>query len=1176
MAIKYWLGGVNSNKSHKMLENVIQNAKNNPTRQYLIIVPEQFVFSTQRELVTLSDNHGILNIDVLSFMRLAHRINDEVGSFDSVTMVLDDLGKTLILQHLANENKDKLSVFGDNIDKLGYITKIKSIVSELMQYGVSPEKIDEMIALADKQKKNLLVEKLGDVNYLYKAFLAYIKDKYTTTEETLDRISSIVHNSETILNSEIIFDGFTGFTPVQLKLIGRLMEYSKGIHVALLMEEENYSNADGETELFHLSKRTISQLNRLADERHIPVDDAYKAWENEKNDCKIEKRIYAGQNPEEEILMTAAKIRQLVSSGECKYRDIAVVSADLETYRYYCERIFEKTDIPFFVDRTKPLLLNPFVEYIRAILSIYMENYSYESMFRFLKSGILSYSEEDINMLDNYCLATGVKGRKKWHSRFILQTDAVSSEELAMLDDLRSQIVQGLDKFSAEILGEKSSDENSENCRLINAATQQTVICFAKALYNRIVDDGIEERLREMSEGLKEKGEFTAAEEYVQVYRRVMDILDELVKLIPNEMVDVRTFSNLLNAGLDSLSVGIIPKSMDYVQIGDLTRSRIGNVKVLFIVGANDGIIPKVSASSGIINESERQFLTEGEDKIELAPSAREDAYTQRLYVYMAINKPSQLLYLSYARVDRAGKSQLPSYLVKQIKKENPGLKVENFTGDVSEKLIGKNIAFSEFVALLNRTVSEGISDEETYNLAKDLLRYFLKDEEYQNRTKEILAYALIKRLEQAEGNIGKAVAKALYGNVIAGSVTTLETYANCAYQYFLRNGLKLKERDIFTFEAKDMGNIFHDSLSEFSKLISKDNKDWFSITDDDIQKFMDEAVNTAVAWEHKGALYSTARTTYMVNRIKRIMKKTASVVTEQIKKGEFIPKYFEIKFEDLKDIKDLNIQLSDDEYMRLYGRVDRIDVCDKEEGIYVKIIDYKSSKKSMDLAAVYEGRQLQLLVYLNAALDKERRDTGREVFPAGVLYYHIDDPIVELKTGESDDQIREKITKQLRLTGLLNSDDNGNIAELMDKGLSETVVKVGRTKKDNALKKSKELITGDDFKILSEYVEDKVRDIGREILSGNIEIPVPDGISRFTEPNCDYCDYKAICMAKPGKEYLAGDDVTDMEDKGAESSDENEDASAGNVPVKIKKPTDKDTIVTMMKNKMGKGDEQE
>lgn len=1144
MSIRFWLGGERSDKSLKLYEYILEEAKKNPNRDYLVIVPEQFTLSTQRKFVEISSNHGIMNVDVSSFLRLAHRIGEEVGSYDSTVTLLNDMGKNLILQLLAQDHKEELSVYGDNIHKIGVITKLKSIISEFMQYGIYPETVDKMAEDAKTGGKSMLAGKLADVNTLYKAFQEYIHEKYTTTEELLDRIASIVYQSDTIKNSVIVFDGFTGFTPVQQKFLGTLLEYAVDIHVALLMEPGEEKKGQ-EHDLFCLSNRTIDQLERMADERRVEIKEPYRAWEHSKKDDSVATRLFVGQNPEDEIRMARTLIQNLVRDENYRYKDIAILCGDIEEYRHSIERDFYKAGVPFFIDKTQPMLLNPFTEFIRSLIAIYADNYSYEAMFRFLKSGFVDVAAEDIDLLDNYCLACGIKGSSRWHSKFTKVPRRMSAEEVAKLEDVRCKIVQGLDDFSNDVSG-----------KIINAATKASVRTFTIALYNRIVASGIEGKLSQMAEMYTKEGEAARASEYSQIYVKIMDVLDELVELIPDEKVDVREYADLIDAGLDSIKVGMAPKSMDYVQVGDLTRSRLTDVKAVFIIGANEGVIPKVAPSGGVLNEAEREYLLRHDEELRLAPNAREDAYTQRLYIYMAMNKPKEKLFMSYAKVSIDGKSQLPSYIIRKVKSDNPGIVVKLPSDAVIDRVNCIEDAFEELGLLLGKVNSNTISKED-YEVLRSLVRYLVNKEEYRERTKSVLKTTLIKSIENPQNAISKAVAAAIYGKTIYENVTKLETYANCAYEYYMKYGLGLSDKELFSFEAKDLGSVYHDSLSIYNELITKEGHSWTDVSQETMYDYIDQAVELA-SKKSEDILESSARTAYTLNRIKRVMRRTVSVVTNQIKKGEFVPKYFEVDFGQLNDCDCLNYRLSDDEMLKLTGRIDRVDTCEKEKGIFVKIIDYKSSKKSLDFVAIYEGRQLQLLVYLNAAMEHEHKNTGKDVIPAGVLYYHIDDPIIGIDKEQGDDEILDKIVKELKFSGFVNSNENGEAAELMEKREGPAFVSLPiKYKTTGELGASNALISGEEFETLADYTKVKITQIGRNILDGNIAVPVPDGVNRITEPDCTYCDYKSICQLQTNNK--AGYD-TDSE--GDDSSEEYE----SSIELGKSKKENKELFISYMK----------
>ena len=1125
MPLKFWLGGAKSDKSRRLIKYILDEAEKNPSRQYLFVVPEQFGLATQQELVGCSKNKGILNIDVLSFTRLAHRISDEVGSYGTDITLLDEMGKSLIIGMLAQKHKDELEVFGENIDKLGYIDKIKSVISEFMQYMITAEKAKELAEAAEAAGKGLLAGKLKDTALLYGLFLDYIKDRYTTVEETLDTVSRIVPHSETVKNSVVIFDGFTGFTPVQYKLIGVLMDHAIDMHVALLLEDCIQDNAKEpelrEHELFYLSKTTINRLQRMADERFIPTEelkapDKYEisnacdskgeiVYTNDNTSAKFDntvvKTIVRARDPYDEVDDVIGKIRHLIINEGYRYKDVAILTGDTEGYRHIIEREFTKHDIPFFIDRTEPVLLNPFIEYIRAFIGIFTDDFSVRSVFRFLKSGLGGFDEREVNLLENYCLATGIKGRAKWHKDFTTLTDSIDADKILALNEVRKRLIAMTDSFEADL-------------------QNNTVKQFCTALYLRIEADGIEDSLRKASKRFEEAGNRKYAGQYARIYIKIMDILDGLCALIPDEMTDISAFGKLLDAGLDAIRIGTAPTGMDYVHVGDLTRSRFDDIRALFIIGANDGIIPMNTEKAGLINDRERDFLTGSTEGLALAPTSREEIYTQQLYIYMAVNKPTERLYVSYSGMDTSGKALLPSYIIAKLRKENPDVIMQ--TASAGSHLTpddpdypDEKAAFTDLTSLIYSALSGTISPEGLERL-KDLIRYFLGSERYKPRLMKIFEEQILRAGCDAGDTIGAALAHAIYGRNIQTSITRLEAYANCAYRYFLEYGLKIRDREIFSVDARDIGNIFHESMKVYSELMREGGHDWADTPEDVRENLMDEAVDRILGYYLPKKLSSSARYAYMQNRIRRVMKRSADIVSAQVARGKFVPKYFEVDFDTIESMDQLQIRLSDEDVMRLRGRIDRVDTCETEEGVFIRIIDYKSSLHKMDLAAVYEGRQLQLLVYLNVAMEGERRSRAKSqdnanVCPAGVLYYHIDDPVISVTGPLSDEDIRSSIMKKLKLEGIVSSDPE--VLRLMDDKIdSDPCVLPVSMKKNGEVTSKKQVLSPQDLNVLSEYVSYRIKETGSDIMSGSIAIPEPDGKTRFTGPDCAFCPYLSVC----------------------------------------------------------------
>lgn len=1153
MSIKFWLGGAGGDSSRQLIKFITDEAEKHPDRQYLVIVPEQFGLATQQELVACSKNGGILNIDVLSFSRFAHRISDEVGSYKPDVIQLSETGKSLLIGMLAARRKKDLTVFADDLDKPGYIDKIKSQISEFMQYGISVEKAFELSERAAAGGRGLLAGKLHDVSLIYGDFKEYIKDRYTTVEETLDTVSLLIHDSDTVKNSVIAFDGFTGFTPLQYKLIGTLMEYAPALHFGLLFEnciqKDKSMGRIEEHELFYLSKYTMNRLGRMADERHMQTEDPYIddkfALSNtcDSNEAvaytfgtRISKlnntpeqilyHVCSAHTPIDEVKLVRKKITDLITKNGYRYRDIAIMTGDIASYRHIVEHELGRHDIPFFIDVTQPVLMNPFIDYIRSFIDIISDNYSEDAVFRFLKSPLSGFSDDEVSSLENYCLAANIRGYKKWHERFDMHTQAAGADELLTLNDIRERFTSKTDRFTGYL------DKGSSGKARINAGSKFSVRHFATALYLVIEEDGIEDALKKAADDFERLDRPELSAEYGKIYVQIMNVLDELCDLIPDEITDIRGFGDLVDAGLESISIGILPKGMDYIQVADLTRSRLNDVKALFIIGAKEGVIPRISSGGGILNDSDRNYLTGGEDGTILAPTCAQDIYTQQLYIYMAANKPKEHLFISYSHMSSSGKSIRPSFIVGKLKELHPEAVSDNDKGE--DYYSDEEEAFTDLAGMISPAIS-GTIQKDTLEKAKVLIGFFKNSKKYTERL-ERLERSLRDDTEDITDSIGSALARAIYGKNLNENITKLEKYAGCAYSYFLNYALSLREREIFSFEARDMGNIFHDSMKEYGLLMQEEGHDWKTVTVSEREKLMNRAVDKVIDRIKNEKLSSSAKYAYVEQRIRRIMQTSAQIVCEQIKKGNFTPGYFEVDFERMDIGDSLSIRLSDDEMMRLRGRIDRVDMCETDDGIYVRVIDYKSSKHSLDLAAVYEGRQLQLLVYLGAAIEEcekkaQNSGNGKAALPAGAFYYTINDPIVPEKEPLSETDIHKGIMKSLCLHGFVNSDPI--VLNLMDEDIASDPTVLGvEMKSDGELKKSREAVSGEDLQMLTEYAMDRVRSMGEKIISGDISIPSFDGKERFSAPPCKYCAFTDVCDNKRGSYRFISDKTEKKKDE--------------------------------------------
>ena len=1111
MSLRFCFGPSGSGKSHRIYEEIMQRAAEEPGRNFLIIVPDQFTMQTQKDLVMRSDRDGILNIDVLSFGRLSHRILEEVGTKEMP--VLDDTGKSLVLQKVAADLKEQLPAMGSLLHKQGYIHEVKSAISEFMQYGISTQDMDKLITSA--QKRGALAMKLKDLKTLYRGFQDYIRDHFITTEETLDVLRRSLSKSKILKGSVVVFDGFTGFTPIQNRLIQELMRVCAEtiVTVTIGVGEDPYK-MDGEQKLFHLSKKTVADLEKLAAEAEVErgEDLFVKGGPNrfakapalhylEQNLFRYQYEPYAGEqqeihmfealSPREEVHQTALYIRHLIREQGMTYRDIAVVIGDLEGYASYVETEFGQLEIPCFLDRTRGIVLNPMIEYIKSALQLYIKDFSYDTVFHFLRSGMADISREEIDELENYVIRTGARGYRTYSRLFTRRTEEMQGNAEGS-EQAEEKTMERLNRIRQQFM---------DAVEILHMGSQEKAGDYVSHLYDFLEQNQVQQKLLNYQQQFEKEGDLSRAREYAQIYRLVMDLLDQVYELLGEEKISRQEFVDILEAGFGEITVGTIPQNVDRIVVGDMERTRLKQVKVLFFLGVNDGNIPKNASKGGIISDMDREFLIES--GTEMAPSPRQQMYIQRLYLYLNMTKPSEQLYLSYAKVNSEGKGIRPSYLIDTVRKLFPAMSVE-YPQNRSrlEQIEGRQEGARYLAEELREYVEGTLPEEERQDF---YLMYRAYEADAAGR--DLLTRAAFRRYR--ESGLSRIVARALYGQQLENSVSRLETYAACACRHFLQYGLSLQEREEFGFEASDMGTVYHAVLENFAGKLAESNLTWWDFTEDFAAKAVKKSVEAYAATYGETVLYSSARNEYAITRMSRILTRTVLTLQKHLKQGSFQPDDYELSFRFAEDLDSIHVDLSEDEKMHLQGRIDRIDVSEDAEHVYVKVIDYKSGNRKFDLAALYYGLQLQLVVYMNAAMEMEsRKHPDKEIVPAALLYYHIDDPTIETPVELTDEQINEQILAKLRMNGVVNSDPE--VVERLDRYMQDkSVVIPVEKKKDGSFSARSSVLSREEMQLISSYVDAKIRSIGREILDGKI---AANPYEKGNEEACTYCAYKKVC----------------------------------------------------------------
>lgn len=1092
MALQFIFGGSGSGKSHYIYNKIIQESGEHPDFHYMVLVPEQFTMQTQKDLVLMHEKKGIMNIDVLSFGRLAHRIFEETGK--GGTPVLDDEGKNLILRKIAGSYEEKLKVLRGKIKKLGYISEVKSVISEFVQYDIGIDELERVMEMAGQQ--SYFYYKLQDIKVLYEGFQSYLKDRYITKEELLDVLCKIVGESELLHNSTIVLDGFTGFTPVQNRLLLKLLKICKDVYVTVTIDEkENPFVYKHPYQLFGLSKHMVTSLVRIAEEAKVTVKDPvclydrpYYRFRNAEAIGYLEQKlfrqsaggyfketdaigIHVAQNPREEAIAAAAAVKSLVREQGFRYREIGIITGSMDTYGEYLEQAFMRYHIPVFMDQKRSILLNSFVEYIRSLLAMVEQNFTYDSVFRFLHTGYAGMTYEEIEALENYVIGLGIKGYKRWQERFVRPLKNMQEGELENLNHLRVLFVEKLDSL-VYVLKQR----------------RKTVKDITAAVYEFLVKEQMQLVLKRQEEAFQEAGELALAKEYAQVYGIVIRLFDKFVELLGDEPVGMEEYCKLLDAGLNEAKVGVIPPGIDQVVIGDVERTRLKDVKALLFLGANDTWLPGTLSREGLLSEKDRDKFAK--EKLNLTPQGKEKAYIQKFYLYLQLTKPTEKLYLFYSKVSSDGKSIRPAYLVQEVRRLFPLMKMtDESSKNIRKKELTEETGIQELIQGLR------MKDETAGSAWMELYSWYKSRPEWTEKTTRLLDAAFYRRIPE---QISRDTARKLYGEQFADSITRMERFSACAYSHFLTYGLRLAERQEYEFQALDMGNIFHSAIERYSKKAEQSGKGFAGLDETERKRLTEESVEEAITDYGNSVLYSSARNEHLIHRIKQMMERTVWALTRQLEKGDFRPEAYELRFGN--------------------GKIDRVDTCVDKEDVYVKVIDYKTGTMAFDISALYHGLQLQLMVYMNAALEAEKKKhPGKEVIPAGVFYYRIQDPFIG--KAENEDARLLQILKELKPDGIVNLEKE-SLSHLDRNIQGESMVVPVKLNKDKSLARASKAVSGPQFRTMMAYADRKVAKIHERIQDGEI---VANPYRQGTRTGCDYCSYRHICgfdSRMPGYEY--------------------------------------------------------
>ncbi|MBQ2641408.1 MAG: PD-(D/E)XK nuclease family protein, partial [Lachnospiraceae bacterium] len=944
--------------------------------------------------------------------------------------VLDDIGKSLLLRRVASRCADDLQILKRGIHSPGMIDEIKSVLSEFMQYGIGTDQIREMADYAQEHGQNALQLRLRDLIVLYEAFRKEKEDRYVTGEETLELLAKAVPQAKSLQGSVVVFDGFTGFTPVQYRVVMALIRCAREVVFSFTVSGDSGPDAaltagggpaGSEENLFYLSRKTVYDIIRMASKEGLPRgrDIVLPLPAPEASGCAagaggllprfagsrvlghleqhlfrypevpfVEKKegeterslaMFTASTPQEEVRQIFAQVRRMIARTGCAYRDFAIVTADLETYGDLFALEAERSGIPVYIDRTSGAFHNILIEGIRSVLQIPVESFSYTSVFRYLRSGLSRLTGEEADMLENYCLANGISSRKKWSMPF----DAACEE--ARIRFLREvEPVTGLEPGGREDdLRDGQADLTGGGSRPARRRAR-TAAVRTRELYDFLCACGAQARMDEMAEEFGVAGDVVRERQYRQIYRAVIDLLDQIYDLAGSERISARDYLELLEAGFSQIRLGTIPQRVDRILVGDIERTRLTQIRHLFFAGVNEGSIPRSASRGGILSDMDREFLADG--PAVLAPTPRQQMFTQRLYLYLNMTKPSETLTISFAKTSQDGRSLRPSYLVSSLRGLFPELRVQvpedlparlqiTSAGDGLHLLAGNLRRFVEGADLRDPSFREEFG----------LLYGFFTSRE---ALADPQTRACVERLRRAALRFYRpellraGLARAVYGDRIVGGISRMETAARCYLMHHLRYGLRLRERDLYEFSRMDGGTVLHAALERFDTLLRREGLSWRSFSQEDAQRLSALALREEAAVYRNLLLYKSARDESRLDRYAKRLLRTVDTLAYQLRKGDFDPVAAELAFGgDGGGMPPIRFDLGAGRQLILVGRIDRVDLCKEaaEEDPagpfsaagrrYLRIMDYKSGFNDLDPGLIRRGLQLQLITYMRALM---------------------------------------------------------------------------------------------------------------------------------------------------------------------------------------------------------------
>lgn len=1062
-----FFGRENLNKSKFIFDNI--------GKKTILIVPEQYTLEAEKEAFKYLGVQAFIDFEVLSFSRLKDRVFSEAGIRN--LSLIDKRGRHMLLGKIIGDAREDLCMYGKYHRNSTFLNFANNLISELKQYGLKPNDLKELLQNEELAKSPVLSRKLSDVQSIFEAYEKAIEDHYVDTEDLLTLFCDQIKSSKTVCENEFWIFGFDVFSPKHLGIIGELIKYSKGVKPVI-----TFSDNREDANLFKVTSDTIERLLKTGEGanrkgRLIPIGNEY-LLKKPAGLTHIEKNLYAlnyekgcssegirlvrAANYYNEAENAAAYILERVRSGKYKFKDFLVICNDLHGRGEIYKQVFESYGIRTFIDGKRKILHSPVIRYTISLMNIIANGYRYEDVISLFKTGLCDCDKDEISDIENYAKTYNIRG-SKWKTEFVKGVAQYSAEEIFRFENLRKRLITPVEKFHEQYKKARTAENK------------------VLALYEHLCENRISEKLNNFSDELSEAGEIEHAEEIRQAWNRLLEVMDQLVEIMGNDKIFAKDFAKLINTGVEAVEIGLIPQYQDAVTVGTMQRTRTSEIKVMMILGANDGILPTGYREIEIFSEEEKEqiFIIAGKEI-----SRFEDLRVreEKMAIYKNLSKASDELYLSYSISSADGGEERPSYVFTKISNLFSDICVED---DIISKGESGSLLGGRESTLLHLT--EHLADEEALeDIWKEVLIWY-EEHEPETAKKIISGLEFDNIVNKPDKKLTEKLFRMERGELVI-SPSGLEMYSMCPFRFFINYGIRPDVKKNYEIEGSDIGTITHKTLQQLVEKLSCESEKvtspaskWMTISTSELDGMIDEIIDSEKFNYGEGILSENPANEYRAARAKKLCKDSAAYIVAHVRRGNIEKIYTEESFSRSGRLSPIVISGHKNSII-IEGRIDRLDVL---PGNIAKIIDYKTGSREFNLSDIKSMFALQLVLYLRAAYENGMK-------PGGAYYFKSTENLRKSIASE------ESIYKMQGLSCL--SDEYINSLDIDDK--ESTIVAKISSRTNSAMKV-------EEFETFMEDMNSRIDSLCRDIEDGKIEIrPKKYG----NKTGCDYCHFNGIC----------------------------------------------------------------